>query len=223
MIIESSPGNGHAYWLIEHCPLDGFKDAQKMLATALGGDPAVCDLPRVMRLPGLLHTKGSPFLTRIVQINDLPKYTLDQLYESYGNEYSDEPVKKPLGKKASLSTGYPDGQRTRALTEIIGSLIAKGLPDEQILASLIKWNEKNLPPLPLEKLIATLGDIRRCESRKKSAVDVLIDEMNTLCAVTLLGAKCVVVVDEGNDAVFMSPQDYERYFSNKKLPDGRTG
>jgi hypothetical protein len=43
-----------------------FKDAQHRLARHYGSDPAVCDLPRVMRLAGTWHQKGEPFMVTIV-------------------------------------------------------------------------------------------------------------------------------------------------------------
>lgn len=63
-IIESSPGKHHAYWYVTGWPLERFAEAQKLLAAAFGSDPSVCDLPRVMRLPGFMHRKGEPFLVR---------------------------------------------------------------------------------------------------------------------------------------------------------------
>jgi hypothetical protein len=50
----------HAYWLVLDMPLDGFSAAQKRLAAFYNADPKVCDLPRVMRVPGFLHQKGAP-------------------------------------------------------------------------------------------------------------------------------------------------------------------
>jgi hypothetical protein len=64
--IESSPGRYHAYWLVDDCPLAEFKHAQQRLAAHFNGDPSVCDLPRVMRLPGFFHRKAEPFITRII-------------------------------------------------------------------------------------------------------------------------------------------------------------
>lgn len=66
LVVESSPGRWHAYWLVDGGPLDEFKARQQALAQRFGGDPKVCDLPRVMRLPGFWHLKKEPFQTRIV-------------------------------------------------------------------------------------------------------------------------------------------------------------
>ncbi len=67
LVIETSPGKRHYYWRTDDCPLDGFKPVQQAIAAALGTDPSICDLPRVLRLPGFVHRKGTPFLVRVVQ------------------------------------------------------------------------------------------------------------------------------------------------------------
>ncbi|MBK7079424.1 MAG: hypothetical protein IPH55_01405 [Betaproteobacteria bacterium] len=67
IVVNSSPGKYHGYWLGVSCPLDAFTPAQLALAEKFGGDPSVNDLPRVMRLPGFFHQKGEPFMTRIIK------------------------------------------------------------------------------------------------------------------------------------------------------------
>lgn len=66
IVIESSPKRWHAYWLTHDCPLADFKQRQQQIAAKFKGDPKVCDLPRVMRLPGFWHQKSEPFMTRLV-------------------------------------------------------------------------------------------------------------------------------------------------------------
>jgi RepB DNA-primase from phage plasmid len=58
IVVESSPGRLHAYWLVSGVELGEFKQLQEAIAARLGSDPTVCDLPRVMRLPGFIHRKG---------------------------------------------------------------------------------------------------------------------------------------------------------------------
>lgn len=66
IVIESSPDRFHTYWLTNDCPLDLFKQSQSQIALKFSSDPKVCDLPRVMRLPGFWHQKDAPFMTRII-------------------------------------------------------------------------------------------------------------------------------------------------------------
>src|SRR5437660_423933 len=57
IVVESSPGRFHAYWLTDDCPLAEFEPVQRALARRFGGDPSVHDVSRVMRLPGFRHFK----------------------------------------------------------------------------------------------------------------------------------------------------------------------
>ena len=89
MVIESSKERWHAYWLSE-LPLDQFRGMQKNLAQVFNGDSAICDLPRVMRLPGFFHHKRKngkskkPFMTRIESITeDTQRYSAEQLCEYF--------------------------------------------------------------------------------------------------------------------------------------------
>lgn len=76
IIVESSPGNFHDYWLVDGCPLDDFQAAQQRMIKAWRTDQNIHDLPRVMRLPGFPHQKvsakkgldGTPFMVRILHV-----------------------------------------------------------------------------------------------------------------------------------------------------------
>ncbi|NGX40378.1 MAG: hypothetical protein KR126chlam4_00197 [Candidatus Anoxychlamydiales bacterium] len=67
LIVESSPGRYHAYWIVENIKLEYFSDIQKQLSSRFGSDPQVNDLGRVMRLPGFFHHKKDPFFTKIIE------------------------------------------------------------------------------------------------------------------------------------------------------------
>lgn len=79
IIVESSPGRYHAYWIVEGAPLNQFSIIQKKLISKFSADPCVHDLPRVMRLPGFFHNKQAPFMVRVIQSNK----TLPYLYEGF--------------------------------------------------------------------------------------------------------------------------------------------
>jgi hypothetical protein len=64
-VVESSPGRWHAYWRIDDCPLHLFSGAQLALADRFNGDRTVIDLPRVLRIPGFVHRKATPFVSRL--------------------------------------------------------------------------------------------------------------------------------------------------------------
>jgi len=81
IVVESSPGRYHAYWLVDDTVrVTDFTGLQKKLAKLFLGDPTVHDLPRVLRLPGFFHRKGKPFRTRIEHLDaTLPRYSLSEL------------------------------------------------------------------------------------------------------------------------------------------------
>jgi hypothetical protein len=74
IIVETSPGRYHNYWLVDRCPLSDFKTAQLQMIRVWGTDKSINDLSRIMRLPGFPHQKvkmkkgltGSQFLVKIV-------------------------------------------------------------------------------------------------------------------------------------------------------------
>lgn len=70
IIVESSPGKFHGYWLTGDAPLTQYADRMHALADKFEGDHSVCHLARVMRLPGFFHLKDEPFMSRIVKIRE---------------------------------------------------------------------------------------------------------------------------------------------------------
>ena len=64
-------GRGYHFYFCSDVPLDQFSLLQKQLIAKLGTDPAVKDLPRVMRLPGTLHLKD-PAEPRLVKLLNSP-------------------------------------------------------------------------------------------------------------------------------------------------------
>jgi hypothetical protein len=74
MVVNSSPRKWHVYWKANGVALDAFTSIQEAIAHHYDSDPAVKDLPRVMRLPGFFHRKEKPFMVRIVEVNaDAPE------------------------------------------------------------------------------------------------------------------------------------------------------
>ncbi len=118
LIIESSLERYHVYWLQESgFPLDRFEGIQKALASRYGGDTSVCDLPRVMRVPGFFHQKKEPFLSRIRRNwSEEPRYAPAQILAAF------PPVSEPKSRP-NVDTG--DDIILKALAER-GLLIGPG-------------------------------------------------------------------------------------------------
>jgi hypothetical protein len=73
-------------------PLAEFKLLQKGLIAHFNSDPQIHDLPRVLRIPGFIHCKeGTPFLSRILQINEIEPYKWKDLRETFPPPAKDKP------------------------------------------------------------------------------------------------------------------------------------
>lgn len=68
IVIESSPGRWHAYWITSDIALGDFSHLQLQIARKFNGDPSVKDLSRIMRLPGFWHQKQSPYLSHVIDM-----------------------------------------------------------------------------------------------------------------------------------------------------------
>lgn len=233
MIVESSPDRWHAYYLVTDCGLEEFSSLQRRLAQQFAGDPVVCDLPRVMRLPGFFHVKRDkqsgaltkPFLTRIERQSAHPAYSVAEIIEGLRL-----PDQQPGGTSAtakphfSPDQPFPEGQRTHALTRHAGQLIGQGVADEEALAALTAWNLAWCrPPLPEEKVQSTYWSIKRTDARKKVASEATpaqITALNKEYAVVSMGGKTVVLRESRERVEFMGVNDFKNFVATEHL-DGQ--
>lgn len=141
IIVESSPGRFHAYWLVTDCALKQFTPLQAALAARFDGDVNVKDLPRVMRLPGFLHQKNQPFLTRILQEISAMPYAIADLIEQLGLSQLITAFAEKRPPAASLPAnklpigGFDQGGRDNGLFRYACRLRQRGLQKEE--ASLL--------------------------------------------------------------------------------------
>jgi RepB DNA-primase N-terminal domain len=167
LVVETSPGKFHAYWLIKSASLEGFKATQKRLAALMEGDEKVCDLPRVMRLPGFPHQKepNNAFLVQILECASHSPYSDQELHRALDDAERTMQSASPGAHRASISQdimnglsfppdmtqGFPDGQRTAELLRRAGWCLGpQNMTEEQATATCLQWNENNNPPLPEE-------------------------------------------------------------------------
>ena len=141
IVIESSPNKYHAYWLVDDMPMTSFKAIQQTFARKFNGDIKVCDLPRVMRLPGFYHNKSTPFLTKILQLNDHPIYKFTHILEAF--EISPD-ISNWINEKDIL-----EGDRNNSLFARACGLVSKGFDAEAVLNRITKINITHCKP-PLE-------------------------------------------------------------------------
>jgi P4 family phage/plasmid primase-like protien len=158
LIVDSGRGL-HPYWLLDEPedisgaesndhPLVGLL---QRLAQVFNGDRAVCDLARIMRLPGSHNTKhGEPHLVSIVHATDR-RYSLPDLVDwlSWQRELIGEPVDPFLAAAERLGVqpavdvqamlagmAYPANVHDVQL-RVSASMATAGRPEEEIVAELL--------------------------------------------------------------------------------------
>ena len=191
MVTETSPGRYHVFYLISHAPSNDetFKSTQQKLAKLFDSDPKVCDLPRVMRLPGFPHQKdpANPFITRILydDNNQSDLHSESEFQHALSNALAArEPASKAYtsaGRRRRLlddalawlpsgppdwSKGYAEGERNNECARRAGSCFGRGMTEAETLAECLQWNRQNNPPLPESEVEATVASIGRSEAKK---------------------------------------------------------
>ena len=157
-IIESSPGRWHAYWRVTDCPLSDFTPMQKALAARFNADPKVCDLPRVLRLPGFDHRKGKPCRSRIIDVHDAPAYSVADMVQAFDLRAPETPAPvanvTPIRKRArTLPDRVPQGERNATLLSLAAGLVRQGFDAQAVNDRLQRINaERCTPPLGADEV-----------------------------------------------------------------------
>jgi len=155
IVVESSEGKFHVYWRVEDCSLDEFKSIQSALARTFGGDPAVCDLPRVMRLPGFLHTKDgkNPQIVKLLDADEGEReaFKCEELLERLNVKLETVWSKATTdGSRFQLPAEIKERNRNNTLFGFACSLRSKGGDHPSILEEVSKANRERCKK-PLEE------------------------------------------------------------------------
>lgn len=125
-----------------------------------------------------------------------------------------------------------DGERTHHLTSLVGRWISQGLELTVVIEEARKWNARNSPPLPDEKVVATCGGIWKTRGRNHAApilgqASVSSDVQPNANVVTFPTAKSterLFDLSEANVRDFLSrPPLPRRYLLKDCLPVGKVG
>ncbi len=146
IVVETSPNRYHAYWLVRDMPINAFKAAQKALAEKFGGDPKVCDLPRVMRLPAFLHHKHpTPFYSKLLKCEG-------ELVWPWRALASGLSLPMPM----ALPDKIPEGERNSTLFNLAVAAAKRGVPEDTERVYLKTINEERCAPPLTDIELSTL-------------------------------------------------------------------
>ena len=179
LFTQTSRGRFQVFWRVIGGRLQTFAGTQSRLATLLGGDPSVCDLPRVMRLPGFPHQKDQPSPVDFVVKEIAPYPEADfqkRLADAEAAQFQDGRRRQGAAAIAGIATppnmtqGFPDGQRTDELTKRAGWCLgpAGNMTEAETLKACLAWNRYNKPPLTDDKVRKTVANIAKAEAKKRA-------------------------------------------------------
>jgi hypothetical protein len=83
IVVETSPGKAHYYFLCEDIEKDEFTGIETRLIDDYGSDPNAKDLARVLRLPGFYHNKKRPHLVKISHESGSLPYSRDAIIKAF--------------------------------------------------------------------------------------------------------------------------------------------
>jgi RecA-family ATPase len=178
--VQSSRGRYHSYWCVSDAPLTGFAETQKKLSALLGSDPQVCDLPRVMRIPGFPHQKdgSSGELVRLIHTHEGDNYRDVDFQIALTNALALRAAQKPLKDRALDGFGKPSpdwsqgvdaGERNTECARMAGAAIGEGANFDETLEKCLRWNLLNRPPLDEAEVRSVVTSIWKTHARKQSA------------------------------------------------------
>ena len=125
ILVESSPGKLHAYWLVNDMETEDFTPLQQAIAEKLGTDSKVKDLPRVMRVPGFMHKKGAPELVKLLPASD-KTYTMAELQAAFAPAQQpapQPPIFAPLESDLNAPRGAHDAYTQRTIDRATSAVL----------------------------------------------------------------------------------------------------
>lgn len=181
IIVESSANRYHAYWVLKGCPMEAFKPLQKALAERFDGDQTVCDLPRVMRLPGFYHRKADPFLTHVISYDESEPIAFDHFVERMGLVNTEENLSRlnDFGNLPLSSVPKGEGDRNRALFDFARSLKAADpdMPYEIRRRLVREWFDENLAAIGTKEFAVCLSDFERGWKNVKAPKGLILNSV----------------------------------------------
>lgn len=148
LLVTSSPGKSHVYWRVTDCALDAFPLAQRALAAAMRADMSMCNLDRVLRLPGTWHLKGEPFKVALISARPVCYASHALIGAATARSTPDTLIgaMQMVAKKFELPQYLEPGTRTSTLISYIGQLATKGYSSEYIHAAVRTANVERCGP-----------------------------------------------------------------------------
>lgn len=165
LIVESSPGKRHIYFLVDGLTVPEFRAVQERLIADWGSDPNAKDPARVLRVPGFWHLKdrAQPHQVRLLYESGLPPHSRDRLLAAF------PPLEKPQATHSAPPRQHGgdivEGGRNAYLTGLAGAMRRRDASEVAILTGLLAENAARCnPPLPDAEVKAIVRSVGRYEA-----------------------------------------------------------
>jgi len=144
VVLESSPGKYQVIWSVRGITKGQQEGLLKALISLFGGDPAVKDCSRVLRLPGFVNNKyvDAPMVNIVFADENRRVYGLQDFDIKISAAADPETAK-------SVTRGddpIPEGQRDTDLASIAGKWREDGLEYDEIYSALSRVNQERCKP-----------------------------------------------------------------------------
>ena len=167
IIVNTSFGKYHCYWLVKDMPKASFTLYQQALAKKFNADPKVKDLPRVMRVAGFYHHKAKPYPIKVLSQVSSERYTMAEIREGLGLERPKKPEFKMDYKPSTyqgkysgtLRYGVGEGDRHEALVKMLIAIRKRGESFEYAQAEAQAFAVACNPPESISEVMFQLRDI----------------------------------------------------------------
>ena len=180
IVISSLGDHYHIYWLVNFFLVKRFRTVQRSFIKPFGHDKSVINPSRVMRLPGYLHQKGEPVLTKVVFFSpDTPRYSEQDIIEGLGLTLESESTNGHNRPKVSMDRSRPvdDGERNSALISYAGELERKNLTYDDIWKKLIEVNARYNPPETDEVVRGKVDSIWNYRKERVAKLEDLLEKL----------------------------------------------
>lgn len=124
MVVESSPGKYHVYWLVDGLPIEQFHGVQNVIIRRFGADPSCKDVARVLRVPGFHHQKHAPHMVRMIHDSGAQPFSAERVLREFHPveganngrisrrlklQQRDDPILSALNDRGMILGERPDG------------------------------------------------------------------------------------------------------------------
>lgn len=127
MIVETSPGKQHVYWLLtpESMDVETWRGCMVRIVEKYDADRKATDATRVLRLPGFYHCKGEPVQVRLIHVSK-KRYSAAQLMKAFPPIMRSAPKARPT---PGTATDIDIGALRSALQHLAATPVSKN-PNE---------------------------------------------------------------------------------------------